>query len=364
MMGMDMKPPALTDQPIASVTSVVTSLGEPAYRADQVLRWVYRRLAASFDEMTDLPQGLRRKLTAGFRLHTTETARELVSKDGTVKTLFRLHDGKTVEAALMLYAAGAGRPRTTVCVSTQVGCAIGCRFCATGRQGFERNLTPGEMIDQVLYFARRVNDQGEGTETRSGHVTNVVFMGMGEPLANYGSLLQAIETLTSPKGFGSSPRGITVSTAGMVPQITQLAVDQPQVGLAVSLHAADNALRNDLVPLNRRYPLEELILACREYVRQTGRRITFEYILLAGVNDSLEQVRALARLVEGLNCHVNLIPANRMSGEFQPPSRRVTLAFEQALREAGVNCTVRVSRGQDIDAGCGQLRSKCAPQHA
>jgi 23S rRNA (adenine2503-C2)-methyltransferase len=257
---------------------------------------------------------------------------------------------------LMLYAADAGRPRTTVCLSTQVGCPIGCLFCATGQQGFERNLTPGEMIDQVLYFARQVRDAGE--DSRHNHITNIVFMGMGEPLANYEALMQAIGTLTSPRCFGTSPRNITISTAGLVPQIRRLSGEKVRVGLAISLHASDNALRNRLVPLNERYPLEELILACKEYVMKTGRRVSFEYVLFNGVNDSLSQAGALAKLIAGINCHVNLIPANRTADKaFQPPSRNRVLAFEQQLKLAGINCTLRLSRGQDIDAGCGQLRS-------
>ncbi len=349
---------ALTDLSVEEVHDLIAGLGAPAYRTKQVLGWVYKRHAVDYGEMTDLPTPFRRDLAVKAALHTVTTVLQRESKDGTVKTLFGLRDGKTVEAALMQYAAGAGRPRTTVCASTQVGCAIGCSFCATGQQGFERNLTPGEMVDQVLYFARHVKDHQE-TESRHGHITNVVFMGMGEPLANYESLLRAIDLLTSPEAFGLGDRGITVSTAGLVPQMLRLAQDRPQVGLAVSLHAPDNALRDSLVPLNRRYPLEVLLPACREYVHKTGRRITFEYILLAGVNDSLAQALKLAGLLAGLNCHVNLIPGNPTPGlNFKPSPRSAVLVFEQTLKNAGIQCTVRQSRGQDIEAGCGQLRSR------
>ncbi|HEX9897560.1 MAG TPA: 23S rRNA (adenine(2503)-C(2))-methyltransferase RlmN [Dehalococcoidales bacterium] len=346
----------VTDLTIKDIEELVISLGEPAYRVNQLLDGVYRRLAVSYDEMTDLSLVLRQKLEKRIALHTLSLVREVVSRDGTVKVLFRLADGKTIESALMLYAAGAGRPRTTVCLSTQVGCPISCLFCATGQQGFERNLTPGEIIDQVLYFARRVRDSSE--ESRHSHITNIVFMGMGEPLANYEALMQTIVALTSPRCFGTSPRNITISTAGLVPQIRQLGREKVKVGLAVSLHAPDNTLRSRLVPLNKRYPLEELIPACREYAEKTGRRVSFEYVLFTGINDSLSQAGALAKLLVGINCHVNLIPANRTADKaFQPPSRTRVLAFEQQLKLAGINCTLRLSRGQDIDAGCGQLRS-------
>ena len=351
------KPAAFTDLSIQDMAGLIASLGEKPFRTDQLLGGVYRRLAVSFDEMTDVPFALRRKLAGQLPLHTLVPANEAVSADGTVKMLFRLADRNTIEAALMLYAAGAGRPRTTVCVSTQVGCAIGCPFCATGSQGLKRNLTPGEMIDQVLHFARRVRDRGDGSEKRLEHITNIVFMGMGEPLANYDALMQAVGMLTSPRGFGTSPRNITVSTAGLVPQIRRLSGDKLPMGLAVSLHAADNKLRDRLVPLNKRYPVEEVLAACREYAEKTGRRVSFEYVLFAGVNDSLLQARALARLLSGMEAHVNLIQVNPACGDFKPSPRSQVLAFEQELRLAGVNSTLRVSRGQDIQAGCGQLRS-------
>ena len=348
--------PCITNLTVIEIEKLVVSLYEPAYRANQLIDWVYKRLAASFDDMTDLPKPFRARLRSSVILHTATLVRELVSTDGTVKGLFKLADGKTIEAALMLYAAGAGRPRTTVCLSTQVGCAICCPFCATGQQGFERNLTAGEIIDQVLYFARRVINSGR--EERHKHITNIVFMGMGEPLANYAPLVQSIEMLTSPRAFGTSPRNIIVSTAGLVPQIVRLSKEKTKVGLAVSLHAPDNVLRNKLVPLNERYPLQELIPACRAYAEKTGRRVSFEYILFGGINDSLSQAGELARLLAGLNCHVNLIPANRTADDsFSPPSRNRILAFEQYLKLSGINCTLRMSRGQDIDAGCGQLRS-------
>ncbi len=347
---------SITNLTVTEIEKLAASLGEPAYRADQLLDWVYKHLAASFDDMTDLPKPFRAQLRNHVMLHTVTIVREQISTDGTVKGLFELGDGKTIEAALMLYAAGAGRPRTTVCLSTQVGCVIRCPYCSTGQQGFERNLTAGEIIDQVLYFASRVINSG--SEERHKHITNIVFMGMGEPLANYGPLVQSIDMLTAPRAFGTSPRNITVSTAGLVPQIVRLSKEKNKVGLAVSLHAPENGLRNKLVPLNERYPLQELIPACREYTDRTGRRVSFEYILFSGINDSLSQAGELARLLARLNCHVNLITVNRTTDvAFKPPSRNRILTFEQHLKLSGINCTLRTSRGQDIDAGCGQLRS-------
>jgi 23S rRNA (adenine2503-C2)-methyltransferase len=350
---------AITDLTIQEIEKLVVSLGEPAFRTRQLTTWVYRRLAASYDEMTDLPQSFRQKLAESIALSSLIPVKEVESKDGTVKVLFRLADGATVESALMLYAAGEGRSRTTICLSTQVGCAVGCPFCATGQQGFERNLTQGEMIDQVLYFARRVKKAAGSSGERSGHITNLVFMGMGEPLANYEAVWQAIETLNSPQGFGIGARNITISTVGLVPQIGRLSEEKLQVNLAISLHASDDTTRDRLVPANRRYPLKEVLAACQAYYEKTGRRVSFEYTLFEGVNDSLVQARVLAHLLARMNCHVNLIAANRISDrDFRPSSREVILAFEQELKRLGINCTVRTSRGQGIDAGCGQLKSQ------
>ncbi|MFH0913746.1 MAG: 23S rRNA (adenine(2503)-C(2))-methyltransferase RlmN [Chloroflexota bacterium] len=339
---------SLTDLAPAEIRGLVTGCGEPVYRAGQLQRHIYQGLALSFAEMTDLPVTLREKLARKTALHSL-APREEIKGRSTVKTLFTLADGKTIESALMTYPGG----RYTVCLSTQVGCPIGCPFCATGQQGFERNLTAGEMVDQVLYFARHLRDRAAGS------ITNLVFMGMGEPLANYENLRQAIECLNSPEGFGLGARHLTVSTSGLVPQIRQFSRERLQVGLAVSLHAPENALRDRLVPVNKRYPLEELMPACREYTEATGRRLSLEYILFAGVNDSLEQARALARWLKGWNSHVNLIPANRTADpDFRPPAGNRALAFQKELQKMGIACTRRQPRGQDIEAGCGQLRSR------
>jgi 23S rRNA (adenine2503-C2)-methyltransferase len=354
-------PNFITDMTVKEINKLVVSLNEPAYRTKQLLAWVYQRLAVSFDEMTDLPLSFREKLAEQVILHTLTQIHEVIAKDGTVKVLFSLADSKTVEAALMSYPSIGGKRRYTVCLSTQVGCPIGCPFCATGQQGFERNLTAGEIIDQALYFARRLKDQSNGREGEQ--ISNLVFMGMGEPLANYDALWQAIEILNSHDGFGLSARSMTISTAGLVPGIKRLSEEKLQVGLAISLHAPDNKLRNKLVPINKKYPLEELIPACREYFARTGRRVSFEYALFAGVNDSLSQAQSLADLLKGMNYHVNLISANNTTNQnFQSSPRSKVLAFQQELNNRAINCTLRQSRGQDIDAGCGQLRSRFISQ--
>lgn len=360
---MPFTPVSITELNCAQFDNLFLSMGEPSYRAKQVRKWVYQNLAFSYDEMTDLPVALRQRLIKETRLHSLEMVQQVAGSDGTVKSLFKCADGRTIEAALMYYGGEGGKERQTVCVSTQAGCGIGCPFCATGQQGFERNLTPGEIIDQVLYFARYLREghenRDDNTEKISDRISNIVFMGMGEPLANYDALWQAIETLNTPECFGLGARNMVISTAGLVPQIKRLAREKLQVGLAVSLHASDNALRNKLVPVNRKYPLEELIPACREYCRLTGRRLSFEYTLFNGVNDSISQARALAELIRGLKCHVNLIAANNTGGTaFKSPPKRVVLAFENELEQCHVNVTLRAARGQDIDAGCGQLRSR------
>ncbi len=345
--------PCITDMDSVRLQEEIASIGEPAYRAKQLQQWVYKKLAVSFEEMSDLPASLRSSLNEKFRLHSLSPCGEVNGHSDTIKILFALGDGKTVESALMHYPSSAGKERNTVCVSTQVGCPIGCPFCATGQQGFERNLTSGEIVDQVLYFARYLQDSGKEK------ITNIVFMGMGEPLANYTLLLQAIEGLNSAGMFGLSARNMVISTSGLVPQINRLAGEKLQVGLSISLHASDDDLRNKLVPVNRKYPLKELMAACRSYFDATGRRISFEYALFEGINDSQSHARSLAHLLHGFNCHVNLIPSNNTSNpDYRAPSQAVIQSFKQELERLGINATLRQSRGQEINAGCGQLRSR------
>ncbi|AKG54077.1 ribosomal RNA large subunit methyltransferase N [Dehalogenimonas sp. WBC-2] len=339
------------------------SLGESASAADRLFRYIHRDAAASFNEMEDFSSSFRSKLGEVAVLDILQPVAETVSADSqTRKTLFRLEDGKTIESALMLFRNSAtGRERRTVCVSTQVGCALGCPYCATGQQGFERNLSAAEIIGQVLYFARTFGTMTLEQEVGNNRnrVTHVVFMGMGEPLANYDNVVRAIAILNSQKGMGLGFHQVTLSTAGLVPQIARLADEKFQFQLAVSLHAAADELRISLVPVNQKYPLDQLIPACREYAVRSGRKVFIEYALFEGVNDSVGQADALIKLLEGLSCSINLIVGNpTCSDGFQPSSREKALAFQKKLIAGGIRTMLRVSRGSDIEAGCGQLRSR------
>jgi 23S rRNA (adenine2503-C2)-methyltransferase len=276
--------------------------------------------------------------------------------------LFQLEDGKTIESTLMFYEnTKSRRERRTVCISTQVGCPVGCYFCATGQQGFERNLRPGEILEQVLYFTRFIkhNLPSEDRELSRKAITNIVIMGMGEPLANYDNVRQALIMLNSKHGLNLGARQITLSTAGLIPQIRRLSGEGLQLELAISLHAANDKLRDQLMPINKKYPLAQLIPACREYIEKTGRRLTFEYALFRGVNDSPEHARELAALLQGMNCAVNIILGNPTScQQFPPSSMPQALVFQKRLFAGGTFNTIRVSKGADIEAGCGQLRSR------
>ena len=284
-------------------------------------------------------------------LYPLEKVREQRSKDGTRKYLFRLEDGETIECVLMDYARTNSRDRHTVCVSTQVGCAVGCAFCATGLEGFRRNLSVGEIVGQVLDITHYVRQEDPDFQ-----VTNIVFMGMGEPLLNYDRVLRAIQLLNHAQGLKIGMRRMTISTSGVVPQIIQLAKDNPQVGLAVSLHAAQDDVRNQLIPMNRRYPLTQLMEACQEYTQITHRRITFE-VALTAENSKQEDAEAFVRLLKGQFVHVNLIPVNPVEGTgMERPSPELMRRFAQVLEDAGISVSSREERGADIDAACGQLR--------
>ncbi|MHB8376691.1 MAG: 23S rRNA (adenine(2503)-C(2))-methyltransferase RlmN [Dehalococcoidia bacterium] len=350
--------PSIYDLSQAELEERIEALGEPRYRARQVREWAYRRLVQSYDEMSNVPAALRGRLAQALPFPEMRVVTELRSDDGlTRKRLIRLGDGKLIESVLMLYdPRGDSRGRATVCVSSQAGCAMGCVFCATGQGGFERNLTAGEILAQVMGFAR------EQADTGGQSLTNVVFMGMGEPLANWRAVWRAVETLNAPDGLGMAARHITISTVGLIPGIRRLADEPLQVGLAVSLHAPDEALRERLIPTAHRYPLPEILAACREYIAKTGRRVTFEYCLMAGMNDAPEQARALAGVLHGMLCHVNIIPVNPTPDDrIRRPSRARTLAFQRELAARGVACTVRVEKGIEISAACGQLRGEAAP---
>jgi len=319
--------------------------GEPPYRAKQVWEGLYLQLWSKPEEFTNLSKPLRQKLQQCFSFSSLNEVERFFSTDQkTTKVLFRLLDGPPIETVLMRYAE-----RRTVCISTQAGCALGCVFCATGQMGFRRNLSSGEIVEQVLVFARQLNDEAE-------RPTNVVLMGMGEPFHNYDATMAAIDRLGHPDGFNMGACRFTISTVGLIPSIKRFTAEKRQIGLAISLHASEDALRTSMLPINRRYPIKQLIEACREYVDATGRRITFEWALIQGVNDSVEEARNLARLLKGLICHVNVIPLNPTSGYSGARSTRQRVsAFRQILETQGISCTVRVRRGIDIHAGCGQL---------
>ena len=325
------------------LSAELSALGEPAFRAKQVFSWLHR--GASFDEMTNLPKTLRSRLAEEFELHRPEIARRQVSaKDGTVKYLWRLRDGCCVESVLMRYHHG-----NTVCISSEVGCAMGCAFCASTRGGLVRRLLPSEMLDQVLY-----------TQLDSGlAVSNIVLMGIGEPLDNFDNVRRFLTLVNDPEGMNIGMRHISLSTCGLVEGIDRLAEENLQLTLSVSLHAPDDALRSRLMPVNRRYDVETLLDACRRYFETTGRRISFEYAMIDGQNDTPEMAALLIRRLRGLPAHVNLIPLNRIEeSPLQPSTRQAVLAFQQALEAAGITATVRRTLGSDIDASCGQLRKK------
>jgi 23S rRNA (adenine2503-C2)-methyltransferase len=338
----------LYDLTLEDLTALLVGWGEPPFRARQVWNWLYRQLAADPAEMTSLPLELRERLGEETRIGPLETLTIQRSVDGeTEKRLFQLHDGETIETVLMEYES-----RNTLCISTQVGCGMGCVFCATGQMGFRRNLTAGEIVAQVIYFERELR-------ARDDRLTNVVFMGMGEPLHNYDATVAAVRRLSDPLGFDFGVRRITISTVGLVPQIRRLAHEGLQVRLAISLHAATDEERQRLLPVARRWSLQELIDAVQEYVDQTGRRVTFEWALIQGQNDTPQQAHALGSLLSGLLSHVNLIPLNPTAGYAGRRSASERIARFQAILDGyGVPNTVRLRRGIDIQAGCGQLRQK------
>ena len=356
---------ALYDLSYIELEDLLSGWGEPRFRADQLWRWLYRSLAGDFAAMGNLPNRLRERLAAETDLQLLWPITGQDSATGqTRKVLFHLRDGHAIESVLMSYDE-----RRTACISTQVGCGIGCLFCATGQGGLARNLSAGEIVAQVIHFARQILDaeieqatvRGVRADTQAHPVTNIVLMGMGEPLANYTATWQAIETLTHAKGYNLGARRITLSTVGLVPGIRRLAEEGLPINLAISLHAPDDELRDRLVPVNRRYPLGELMLAVREYVRKTKRRVTFEYALIDGVNDTAERARQLSALLHGMLCHVNLIPLNPTPGtELQPSTSEQVRTFRDLLVGAGIPTTVRLGRGISIEAGCGQLRQRQA----
>lgn len=327
------------------LTELIASWGHKPFRAKQVWHWVHDKGVRSFDEMSNLPKALRQQLAEHTSFGTLEVAAEQESRDGTVKRLYRLSDGQLIEAVLMPYRDG----RRTACISSQAGCAMGCVFCATGQMGFARHLTATEIFEQAKRYADDLTERGE-------RLSNIVLMGMGEPLHNYDAVVDAIRRINRDLGIGM--RHITLSTVGLVPQIRRLAEEGLQITLAISLHAANDADRSALLPVNKRWPLDELVAACTEYFDATGRRLTFEWALIAGRTDQPKQAHELGRLLERLNCHVNLIPLNPTGGyDGAPTGEDAAERFVAILGHHGVPATLRVRRGIDIDAGCGQLKS-------
>jgi len=331
----------------ARLSEIITTLGEPSFRVDQVWKALYINLVENPEQISTLSKSLRIRLASTLSFSHLDLVTRVSSKDGmTIKTLFQLPDGKTLESVLMRY-----EERNTLCISSQSGCAMGCVFCATGQMGFAHNLSSGEIVEQVLFFARELAGIGQV-------VTNIVVMGMGEPFHNYDAVLEAIRRLNDPLGFNLGARRFTISTVGIVPMIRRFSDEKNQVNLAISLHSATDEQRSSLLPVNRKYPIKELLDACRYYVETTHRRITFEWALIQEVNDFEQDARELAALVKGLLCHVNIIPLNptrKFTGKSTTHER--ALAFQAVLVKNGIPCTIRLRRGLDINAGCGQLAS-------
>ena len=358
---------SLTDEELCDI---LTGWGHKKYRSKQLLDWIYKKRVRSFDQMTDLSQELRAQLLKTFKMQSLDCSQEQVSKDGTVKFLWRLNDGELIESVLIPASLGQDGKRSnrhTLCVSTQVGCAYGCRFCASGIMGYRRNLEVFEIVDQVLSVERwKINKLQESNEYTNHElsngqtlVNNLVIMGMGEPLANYLNLTKALKILNAPWGLNIGARKITVSTSGLVPEIRKLAEEPQQYHLAISLHGATDDVRSKIMPVNRKYPLAQLIDACEAYQKAKGRMIWVEYILIDQVNTGLEQVDALVSLAKRLQCKVNLIPYNPVDGlEWKRPSDKTIAEFRDSLHHNGVRVTVRMEKGKDIDAACGQLRLK------
>ncbi|KMY45047.1 ribosomal RNA large subunit methyltransferase N [Bacillus sp. FJAT-27916] len=321
--------------------------GEKAFRASQIYEWLYEKRVSSFEDMTNLSKDLRTKLAESFTLTTLNTLIQQTSKDGTIKFLFELHDGYSIETVLMRHDYG-----NSVCVTTQVGCRIGCTFCASTLGGLKRNLEAGEIVAQVVKVQQALDELGE-------RVSSVVIMGIGEPFDNYDNMMSFLRIINHDKGLNIGARHITVSTSGIVPKIYKFADEKLQINFAISLHAPNTELRSKLMPINRAYKLPQLMEAVKYYVDKTGRRITFEYGLFGGENDQVEHAEELAALIKGLKCHVNLIPVNYVPERdyVRTPKEQIKL-FEDTLKKHGVNVTTRREQGHDIDAACGQLRAK------
>lgn len=327
---------------LEQLTGLMKELGQPGFRAKQIFHWLHQKLVTEFSQMTDQPKALLARLEESWYIAAPAVRRKQVSKDGTVKYLLELADGNCIETVLMRYHYG-----NTVCVSTQVGCRMGCRFCASTQAGRVRNLEAGEIASEI-YTAQR--DSGE-------RVSHIVLMGIGEPLDNYDEVLKFLRLISHPEGVNIGMRNISLSTCGLVPMILRLAQEKLQITLSISLHAPNNPMRSSMMPVNDAYPVEELIAACRQYQKITGRRISFEYSMVRGVNDSPATARELAKLIQGMGAHVNLIPINPVDGSpYSATDTDNVKRFQTDLEKLGVNATIRRRLGSDISAACGQLR--------
>lgn len=337
--------PDIKSMPLPELTQAIISLGEPKFRAKQLYEWMHKKMAGSYDEMTNIPKSLKEKLKVSYSYTSLKVVDVQESKlDETKKFLFGLSDGNVIESVFMKYKFGC-----SVCISSQVGCRMGCRFCASTIDGVVRSLMPGEMLDQI-YAISRITGQ---------KISHVVVMGSGEPLDNYDNLLVFIRMLTGEDGMNMSQRNLTVSTCGLVPKIRELAGEHFSINLALSLHASNQEKRQKLMPIANKYELSDVIDACRYYFNETGRQLTFEYSLVAGVNDTTEDAQELSELLKGLNAIVNLIPVNPIKErDFAAPTRENALAFKNKLEKSGINVTIRREMGRDIDGACGQLRRR------
>ena len=334
----------IKDYNLEELKQELISIGEKPFRAEQIFKWIYQDNVTSFDEMTNLSLELREKLKQSYTLCIFNILRKQESLDGTIKYLFDVLDGNAIETVLMKYHHGY-----SLCVSTQIGCKMGCKFCASTGIAFARNLSSGEIVEELLAVERDKNIK----------ISNVVYMGIGEPLDNYDNVVNSIRIINNPKGINIGARHISVSTSGLVPNIYRLAEENIQCTLSISLHATNNEKRSSMMPVNNRYPIEELIQACKDYIAKTNRRISFEYALAKDNNDNLEDAKELVKLLKGMLCHVNLIPINKIeNGAFDKSSNENIIKFRDYLNEHGIVATIRRELGSDIDAACGQLRRK------
>ena len=338
---------AIKNLSIDEVKYLIKEMDVPSYRADQILDWLYKKKAVEFDEMTNLPNNLRENLKDELEINSLTLVKKMVSnEDGTEKFLFKTQDDELLECALMKQDYG-----NTICVSSQIGCGLACAFCASSKGGFVRNLTSGEMLDQFILSEKYLDDQE--------NIKNIVVMGMGEPLYNYSNLIKFLKTVNNEKGLGISYRNVTVSTCGIVPKIIKLSEEKLPITLAISLHAPDDMTRSKLMPINEKYSIKDILDSCKIYIDKVGRRVTFEYILIKGVNDSTKKAKDLSRLLKGLLCHVNLIPVNPID-EFNMnrPDQKQINDFYEILKQNKISVSIRRERGTDIEGACGQLRSK------